>query len=110
MIVSLGGGAVLDESSRQRMAEVGQAVWLTATPEVIAERLSQDATSDDRRPPLTTQGLLGEIEAVLTARTPLYRQCAAWEVSTVGKSPETIAEEIADWWQALERKDASEGP
>src|SRR5690606_5388286 len=34
MVASLGGGAILDPTTRQRIREAGHVVWLTAPPEV----------------------------------------------------------------------------
>src|SRR5690606_35585310 len=75
MVVSLGGGAILDPTSRQRIREAGHVVWLTAPPDVLAERIGGDESSASRRPSLTAAGLLEEIAAVLAARVPLYREC-----------------------------------
>jgi shikimate kinase len=99
MVASLGGGAILDPTTRARLREAGHVVWLTATPEVLAERLKADESSASRRPGLTPLGLVEEIEGVLAERTPLYRESADVEIDTVGKEPEEIAEEIARWWE-----------
>jgi hypothetical protein len=37
---------------------------------------------------------LSEIETVLAAREPLYRQCATFEIDTVGRGPGEIVDEI----------------
>lgn len=94
-VVALGGGAVLREANRERLRDAGPAVWLTARPETLARRLAADESTGARRPGLTAAGTLAEIHEVLAARTPLYRDCATFEVDTEGKSPEDVALEVA---------------
>lgn len=100
MVVALGGGAVLREETRQRLARSGPVVWLTAPAEVLAERLAADDTTGTRRPDLTGRGVLEEIDAVLTERTPIYREVADLEVCTETLPPQQVAEEIAAWIRA----------
>lgn len=99
MVASLGGGAILDASTRERIKEAGHVVWLTASSEDLAERIRADASTAGRRPSLTSQGLYDEITEVLAARTPLYQECADVEIDTSGKTPDEIADEIAEWWE-----------
>jgi shikimate kinase len=94
LVVAPGGGAVLRESTREAMRAAGQVVWLTASVDTIVSRLAEDAVTGDRRPNLTAVGGQAEIEAVLAARTPIYRACATFVVDTEGKSPADVAEEI----------------
>lgn len=94
-VVALGGGAVLRETSRDRLRQAGAMVWLTAPAELIAERISFDAAAGHVRPSLTGAGLVEEIEQVLAERMAVYRECAGLEVNTAGKTPQEIAEEIA---------------
>ncbi|TWT99622.1 Shikimate kinase 2 [Botrimarina colliarenosi] len=97
-VVALGGGAVLREATRARLAVAGPVVWLTAPATTLAARISGDATSASRRPnltDLTDLTGLAEVERVLAAREPIYRECANFSVDADGRSPEVIAEEIA---------------
>lgn len=94
-VVALGGGAVLREATRQKLRQAGRMVWLTAPPELIAERIARDVAKGHVRPSLTGAGLVEEIEQVLAERTDVYRECADLEVSTVDKSPQEIADQIA---------------
>ena len=94
-VVALGGGAVLREATRERLASAGPSVWLTALPETIAQRLAADSSSNQRRPSLTDRGLLGEIEQVLADREPIYRECATLVVDTEARTPLEVAEQIA---------------
>lgn len=98
-VVSLGGGAVLREENRAAIArcvnEGGSVVWLTASASTIHARLQADAATAQRRPQLTQQGGLAEIEQLLREREPLYRACASFQLDTQSQSPEEIAAAIA---------------
>jgi shikimate kinase len=95
VVIALGGGAVLRAANRAAIrASGGPVVWLTAIPETIRARVTADGSTSSRRPNLTTVGGLAEIEKLLKARLPLYRECATLVVDTEGKPPEKIAAEI----------------
>jgi shikimate kinase len=94
LVLSLGGGAVLRESSREILAQQTFVVWLTATPETIHERMSTDASTASRRPSLTQLSGLEEIRTLLAARLPVYQSAAHCEVATEGRTPEEICAEI----------------
>jgi shikimate kinase len=99
-VVSLGGGAVLRAANRQVLAASGRRIWLTARPEVLFERITQDGTSGDRRPALSGLGAYDEVAALLAAREPLYRELAEKTVDTERLTTEDIAEQIARWLAA----------
>ncbi|HEY2894670.1 MAG TPA: shikimate kinase, partial [Pirellulales bacterium] len=94
-VVALGGGAVLRADNCQAVCAAGPVVWLTASVDTILERVAADATTAHRRPNLTVAGGRAEIEELLAARTPHYRQCATLVVDTEGKTSAEVAEEIA---------------
>jgi shikimate kinase len=93
-VISLGGGAVLRQESRQAIGTGGMIVWLQASPELILKRIEADATTSVRRPNLTSHGGLPEIKTLLAIREPLYRQCATLEVDTDARSTPAIVEDI----------------
>lgn len=95
-VLSLGGGVILREDNRKQIADHCYTVWLTASPEKIAQRLSGDHATGARRPSLTGKSILDEIEEVLTFRIPLYQQCADLTVDTQTKSPHEVAQAILD--------------
>lgn len=100
-IISLGGGAILRQENRNCIRSLGRSVWLRATPETIFERISNDSTTQLRRPKLSTLGDMDEIRSVLAARVPWYKEVADFEVSTDGVSVERIAEIIVDWFHRI---------
>jgi shikimate kinase len=93
-VVALGGGAVLREANRAAIRSNGIVVWLKASVDSIAKRLAADETTGSRRPNLTAAGGRREIESVLAAREPIYRECATFEVDTDHRSPTEIADQI----------------
>jgi shikimate kinase len=96
VVISLGGGAILREESRQAVRRAGQVVWLTAEVDTIESRLAADATTAQRRPNLTAAGGRAEIEVHLAEREPKYRECATLVVVTDGKTSAEVADEIMD--------------
>ncbi len=93
-VLALGGGAVLREENRQRLADCGAVVWLKASAATIERRIAHDPNSVGRRPNLTNHGGRNEIEALLGQREPIYRSCATFEVDTEDRDPADIADEI----------------
>ncbi|MEX2174903.1 MAG: shikimate kinase [Pirellulaceae bacterium] len=93
-VVALGGGAILREQNRQAIAGRGAVVWLQASAKTLLHRINADPTTGDRRPNLTAQGGLAEIQALLSEREPIYRQCATLIVDAEQLAPEIIAHKI----------------
>jgi len=92
-VVATGGGVILDVDNRACLRESGLVIWLTAKPETLWQRISQDATTLERRPDLNVGGL-AEIEHLLHVREPHYRECANMIVKTDDRTPEEVAREI----------------
>lgn len=84
LVLSTGGGAILNPDSRHDLRAGGPVVWLMASVQTIASRILQDATTVSRRPNLTSSGGIAEIREVLTKREPLYRECATIVIDTEG--------------------------
>lgn len=93
-VVATGGGIVLDGRNIAVMKKTGTVVWLTAGRKTIEVRMRADAATDGNRPPLTGQGLMDEIEAVLSERRPLYEKAADVTIDTDGETIETIGDRI----------------
>ena len=79
-VISLGGGAVLDPSSRELLRTVGVKIWLRASAATIRERMLADAAAV--RPALTALSLEDEIAVHLQQREPLYGLLADATVDT----------------------------
>jgi shikimate kinase len=98
-VIATGGGVVLREENRRLLRDHGFVVWLTANAATLAARIAGDPTTAERRPNLTVGGQ-AEIEELLRAREPLYRQSADLEIDTAGRSPELIVETILSAWNS----------
>ena len=96
-VLALGGGAVLREESRAAIRASGKAVWLQASPEILFQRISGDASTAERRPNLTAAGGLAEVQRLLAIRAPIYAACADLTLDAGGASPAELAGKIADW-------------
>jgi len=92
-VLATGGGAILRSSTRERLRQSGQVIWLTATPETILRRITNDAASKTMRPNLTALPMHEEIVTVLEQRKSLYAETAHAIIET---DFQTIDEIIAN--------------
>lgn len=97
LVIAAGGGCVLCEETRRAMGASGPVVWLKADVDVLADRIGADESTWSRRPDLTAEGGRREIERLLAAREPLYRDCASLSVETAGRSVDDVVEFILAW-------------
>lgn len=97
-VLATGGGAILLEGNRRVLRRFGLVAWLTADAGTLARRLRASRRGVDDRPALTVAGTLDEIAEVLEVRTPLYREAADVEVSTVGRHADQVAEAVLEAW------------
>ena len=100
-VISLGGGAVLAETNRDRIAESGKAVWLEVSAETSHARIIGDENSASQRPNLTQTGGIEEIEQMLAVHTPIYQSCADLVIEADSKTPSEIAAAIFDHFEPL---------
>lgn len=96
-VVAFGGGAVLDPRT-QKDLERTRVVLLTVSLEAVAARIT-----DSKRP--LVRGIESWHELV-TKRMPLYESLADYIADTSRRPMGTIVEDIAEWFQEQERKDA----
>jgi shikimate kinase len=93
-VVATGGGIILDRENRTCLRNSGTVIYLTGQPATLWNRILQDATTAERRPDLTVGGL-AEVEQVLSERENLYQQCANFMVPVDDRSPEELADSLA---------------
>jgi shikimate kinase len=100
IVLATGGGAVLAEENRRRLAARGTVVYLCARPEDLYERVRQDRN----RPLLATADPLQRLRELYGERDPLYRGLADIVVDTGRQSVQSLArsliEQLADRWKA----------
>lgn len=91
-VIATGGGMLVDAGNRAVMLSAsGLVVCLTATPEVVEERLRAD---DNQRPLLK-----GDWHALLEQRRSAYA-AIPHQIDTSGRSPHAVAEDIIKLWQS----------
>jgi shikimate kinase len=95
LVLASGGGAILAEENRVRMKAAGPVVWLHASNEALARRLSRDRSAGENRPSLTGRPIAEEVAEVMAVREPLYRECATIIVDSEREWPEQVARRIA---------------
>ena len=91
-ILSCGGGAVLRASNVEALKSNGVIVLLTATPETVFGRIGRGHS----RPVLEGNMNVPYIASLMEKRRPAYEAAADFAVTTDGKTPEQIAEEIEE--------------
>jgi len=90
-IISTGGGAVLRKDNMDVLLDAGVVVCLTATAESVYKRTRHNT----KRPLLQCDDPLEQIRKMLDERRPFYEKADVM-VSTEGKSPYEIAEEVLE--------------
>ena len=91
LILTTGGGAVLDPDNFAALCANGRLIALTAKPETIFARVKRSK----HRPLLLVKNPLAEIKRLLEIRQPFYAKAEHCLV-TDGKSAQEIARQIAD--------------
>ncbi len=100
-IISVAGGAVLDESNRRILEQAGKVVFLRASLDTLADRLG----TGEGRPLLNAGGTENDEEAerekvkdtlaaLLEVRMPLYLEIADVVVDVDGLGEEEVAEKV----------------
>ena len=90
LIVSTGGGMMLNAKNVAALSVNGRVFCLVATPEEIIKRISSDKTNT--RPLLDTSNPLERISELIKEREKGYRQFT--QISTSGKNPQEITQDL----------------
>ena len=93
-VISLGGGAPMFNDNQGLWKDVACCVYLRGTAETLYQRISGDESSEDRRPDLTDQGGLAEVQKMLDLRSETYEACADFIVDVDAKSVDAIVDQI----------------
>jgi shikimate kinase len=88
-VIGLGGGAVMDEQTQQRLAG-HRVVYLETGFTELARRVGLDRA----RPLLIGTNPRAQLKALLDQRLPVYDSLAWLTVGTDGREPEDVAAEI----------------
>ncbi len=87
-VLSLGGGAVLREETRARLANV-RVVWLRVTASDAASRVGMNTAR-----PLLLGNVRATLSSLLEQRNPVYAEVATDVVDTSGRSLREVTEEV----------------
>jgi shikimate kinase len=93
-VLSLGGGAVLDPATRERLRDTACA-WLRVGVSEATRRVGLNASR-----PLLLGNVRGTLITLLDERTPLYEDVATWVVDTDGRSIEEVVDAVAEAMEA----------
>ncbi len=91
LVISTGGGAVLDAENVRALRKNGLVFWLKGEPEILFKRMVEDPRSRTSRPSLTQKNLLDEFREVSRERETLYKDACHIEVDTSGLHIEEVA-------------------
>jgi shikimate kinase len=90
-VIACGGGVVLNRINVDRLKEGAVVVYLTAPPEVILKRVSDDSSV---RPLLENRDKERTIRELLAFRQPLYERAADIKIDASELDVEAVAEQI----------------
>lgn len=96
-VVSLGGGAVLTESTRELLTD-HVVVWIDVSAEEGYRRTASDAT----RPVLAAEQPREHYRNLLAARAPLYSEVAGFKVRSDRRSPQQVVAEVLGYLDLLD--------
>jgi len=91
LIISTGGGVVLNEQNIRNLTKNGVCFCLNALPETIFNRIKNET----HRPLLKTDNPLGSIKSILNSRESCYAK-VQFQIDTNNKNPDEICSEIVD--------------
>jgi len=89
-VISTGGGIVLREENRALLRDLGFVVWLTASEEIIFDRVSRNK----RRPLLQTADPRKTVQDLLAQREEFYRNVSRFTLDTTALSHEKAADAV----------------
>jgi len=89
-VISTGGGIVLRPKNRELLQELGFVVWLTASEDIIFERVSRNK----KRPLLQTADPRRTVHELLEQRHDLYQGTAQFKVDSTELTHEAAAESV----------------
>ena len=105
MVISTGGGAILDPDNAKILTETCFIIYLQAKPETIYNRLkdSSAGSSPEVRPLLNVENPLQKIKELKNYREPYYSSIADWTIHTDELSIDEVAQEVIRAWERLNK-------
>ena len=93
IVLSTGGGAILDAENRKLLSNNGIIIYLQSTAEKLYKRIANDKC----RPLLQTGDRLNKIKSILDEREPIYLSLADEVIETQEQSIKQIIQKIVDF-------------
>jgi shikimate kinase len=90
VVLATGGGAVLDQDNRDRLAARGYVIYLHTSVQQQLARIAHDRN----RPLLQTENPRQKLIDLMDFRDPLYREIADWTVETDGCRVREVVQKI----------------
>ena len=90
IVLSTGGGAVINALNRKQLADHGTVVYLRASPSDLWQR----TRNDRNRPLLQTADPHAKLQQLFSERDPLYREVAAVVEDTGNQSVRSLAQRL----------------
>ena len=87
-VLSLGGGSILDESTRNALA-IAPVAWLKVSSGEASSRVGMGLSR-----PVLMGNVRSTLVKLLEERTPFYEEVADWEIDTTGKSIDEVVQEV----------------
>jgi shikimate kinase len=96
LVISCGGGTVLDPDNRRGLRARGVVVWLEAPAAALASRLADDY----ERPLLAAGDRTATLERIRSLREPAYAAAAHLRVDTQGRTVDEVATRVVEEFQS----------
>jgi len=93
IVLSTGGGAILDAENRKLLSDNGIIIYLKSTAEKLYKRIANDKS----RPLLQTDDRLNKIKGILDEREPIYLSLADEVIEAKEQSIKQITQKIIDF-------------
>ncbi len=104
LVISTGGGMVVNPENARNLAKNSIMIWLKASPVTIKKRLKKDIMSGKILPSITNSDPLYEVDSVLMEREPYYQKASHFTINTDNMSPEEVADSIITIYQGIDRR------
>lgn len=100
VVLATGGRAVLRETSRAAMKQIGAVAWLDADPDALFERASRS----QRRPLLQTGNPRETFDRLLASRRAIYEAAADFRLDSTGLGHDEVAQRILELTMRLQAR------
>jgi shikimate kinase len=96
LVISTGGGVVINGENIRCLKQNGFLIWLRAGPDILSSRMNSDQEEGKKRPSLTGKDSVEELRTVLDQRIPLYQMASDGEINTDRLSVSETVERIIE--------------